>query len=355
MSSQGRNDYPDSIHLVSVRGRVGREIFFRAARPAGGCYNPDSRAAEVAFWEWLLARTCDRYGALVHAYCWLPDEAVLLIQRFAVSLDIMFSSLLGQYSRYLHRAGRVPARERPYASRYSSIQVSPGLLPFAVRHVYWRAVRAKLCRDPGGHVLSSYRLHFASVVPSWFEQREFLAQVERRGYVGQAAVEEFIRTPERLEHRALFGDQAGRRPRVAAEPEELTARWRASRLRVPPSVEDVVDAVRSQLLVGTTPPGGSVLEKALIAWYATRSGAATLAELGLRFGCSPTTLRRDIESHRRKQPRLFEQKLGLRRGEGDSGSSGALGTCACAASMAERRSAARRPRECPCSAKGSQT
>jgi hypothetical protein len=75
-------------------------------------------------------------------------------------------------------------------------------------------------------------------------------------------------------------------------------------------LEQVIDAVAALLMKASNATLlNSVLGKALITWYATRSGAATLDEMGLWFDCVPTTLRADIESHRKMSPALFRKSV----------------------------------------------
>jgi hypothetical protein len=76
----------------------------------------------------------------------------------------------------------------------------------------------------------------------------------------------------------------------------------------PPSVEEVEAAVATILRRESRSPE-RVLAAALTTWYATRIGAATLAQMGRRFDREPTTLRADIESHRKSNASLFDMAL----------------------------------------------
>ena len=133
MSRHGRHDYPEAIHLVSVRGRADHSIFFPAEIFRGHRGSAPEHPPQLRFWERLVERACDRYDARVHAYTWLPNEALLLLQRFSVPLDVVIASVLGQYSRYLHTHGLVGKDAAPYLSRYESIEVTPGVLFHLVR------------------------------------------------------------------------------------------------------------------------------------------------------------------------------------------------------------------------------
>ncbi|HEY6923561.1 MAG TPA: hypothetical protein VI653_08840, partial [Steroidobacteraceae bacterium] len=241
---------------------------------------------------------------------WLPNESILVLQRFAVPLDVMLASILGQYSRYLHRVGKVERGRSPYMSRYQSIEVTSGVLPYAVRHLYWQGFKAGLCASALEYPFCSYRLHYAPEVPPWFERSDFVAALEQRGYVGRSGAERFLSKPESPRHVALFESRSGRKPQIVGETADVEeARWRAKYAPRAPSLSQVINAVAAMLHRDANELGESVLGKSLTTWYATRGGIATLEEMGRWFDCAPTTLRRDIESHRRTSPTLFEFSL----------------------------------------------
>jgi|SRR5579862_1404209 len=299
MSHHGRHDHPNSIHLVSVRGRLGGDIFWRAA---AAHYPP-----ELEVWESLLARMCDRHDTRIVAYAWLPNEALFLLERSAVSMAVVLASVLGQYSRYLHKRGRAPPGRSPYVSRYESIEITPSSLPYAVRHVYWRAVRAGVCRRPEGFPWCSYALHFGGVPPPWFDPAPLGACLAAQGVCGRLEIERFLSEAESARHAGLFLARCGRTPRIAGNRADIERVQRqALRPPPPPTLHHIVEQVRRLLRRPFAAAARDVLGKSLIAWYATRSGAGTLAQMAARFGCSPSTLRRAIESHRRASPELFE-------------------------------------------------
>lgn len=304
----GRHDYPKAIHLLRVQGRERVEIFFPAEllQHAEGSRK---RAANLQIWESLLARACDRHAAKVHGYTWLPNVAILLLQRFGVPLRIILPSLLGQYSRHLHETGCVPPGESPYLGRCESIEVTPELLPYALRNLYARPVRAGLCVSPLKYPFCSCNLHFADAVPSWFENQEFLSRVRRRGHVGRSSVERFLAKPESHHHAEIFEHLSSRTPQIAGErPDIEQSNWAAEHPAPALGVEQVAQGV-AVLVAKAAVRSGDVLAAALITWYATRTGTATLNQMGHWFRREPTTLRADIESHRRTSARLFDLRL----------------------------------------------
>jgi hypothetical protein len=306
---RGRHDYPTAIHLLRVRGRAGATIFFPAQLLRDYPKDAHAHVPHLRFWESLVARTCDRHDARVHGYAWLPNEAVLLLQRVAVPLRVMLPSLMGQYSRHLHSTGRVPPGESPYLCRCESIEIAPELLPYAVRNLYARPVRAGLCEDPLKYPLSSRHLHFAKSVPRWFETGEFIARVRTRGYVGRASVEQFLAKPESHRHAEIFERLSSRTPQIAGESADIEdSMRRAAQPPAAPSIEQVAETVAAVLRQESRSPDG-VLAAALTTWYATRSGAATLAQMGQWFDREPTTLRAVIQSHRKTSAALFESSF----------------------------------------------
>lgn len=304
--SHGRHDFPTAIHLLRVQGRPGYSIFFSAEILRK--YPEDARehAPDVQFWESLVARVCDRQAAIVHGYVWLPNAAILLLQRFAIPLRIILPSLLGRYSRYLHKKGRVPPGVSPYLCRCESMEITPDLLPYALRNLYARPIRAGLSESPLKYPFCSSSLHFAESTPGWFETKEFIGRVRTRGHIGRASVEQFLAKSEGRRHAELFERISARTPQIAGELADIDESIRLANCSPPaPSVEQVAEAV-SRILRGKLLAPGTVLAAALITWYATRTGAATLAQMGHWFDREPTTLRADIESHRKRSAALFE-------------------------------------------------
>jgi hypothetical protein len=84
---------------------------------------------------------------------------------------------------------------------------------------------------------------------------------------------------------------------------------KAAHVPAAPTQDELVEAVGR--LLGMQPTlvyeraHGSVIGRALVAWYATRSGAATLLEVGRWFSRSATTLRREIDKYKVLKPTLF--------------------------------------------------
>lgn len=307
--SHGRHDYPTAIHLLRVQGRAGDPIFFPPKSLREDAEDSREHASDLQFWESLVARACDRCGAKVHGYTWLPNEAILLLQRFAVPLRIILPSLVGQYSRHLHETGRVPLRESPYLRRCESIEVTPELLPYALRNLYARTVKAGLCESPSKYPFCSHDLHFAESAPHWFETREFLARVRKRGYVGRASVEQFLAKPEGQRHAELFDQLSARSAPIAGEVADIDDSLQLATHSPPaPTVKQVAAAVATLLRRESLSPDG-VLAAALTTWYATRTAAATLAQMGHWFHREPTTLRAGIESHRKSRAALFALSL----------------------------------------------
>ena len=302
--SQGRHDYPGAIHLLRIRGRAGAEIFFAAELL--NARDSLEHAADLQVWEFLVARACDRHDARVHGYTWLPNEALLLLQRSSVPLRIILPSLLAGYSRHLHKVGRIPQGGSPYLGRCESIEVAPELLPYSLRHLYARAVTAGLWDSPLRYPFCSAKLHFAGSAPRWFVTQEFLARIRTRGRVSRPSIEQFLGKPESRRHAELFGRLSARVPRIAGESTDIEdSMRRARRSGSTLTVGQIADAV-GRLLRKESRSFERVLAVALTTWYATRSGVATLKQMGQWFGRESTTLRADIESHRKSSAVLFE-------------------------------------------------
>lgn len=314
MSRQGRLDFSEAIHYVGVAGHVGASILFDTDLLGRHPENPWAQAPDLQWFEFLLARACDECGALIHGYAWLPNCAIIVLQRFEVPLDIILGSVCGQYARYLRGQGRIPRNQAVYRSRYESKVIAPMYLSYAVRRAHWSPVGVGLCESPADYHLSSDAVYAAKAPPRWVSTAQALGAVELRGRSRTAAYREFMNRGESEYVRQLFTRGSKWDRRVVGDRAFVgEAVWRASHAAPPPSRNEVIGAVA--VLLGTSPsavyeqtPTG-VLGRALVAWYASRSGAATLSETGRWFCRSATTLRREIDKYRELKPALFRPNM----------------------------------------------
>jgi hypothetical protein len=197
-----------------------------------------------------------------------------------------------------------------YGSRYESKVVAPMYLAYAVRRAHRSPVDAGLCRSPSDYQLSSERVYTGMVRAPWLTTSPVQAALQQRGYGSAAGYHEFMERDESEHVAQLFalGSKWDRRV-VGDRAFVQSVTWKAAHAPSTPSRDELIDSVadllgRQSVPVYERDPVG-VLGRALVAWHATRSGAATLSEVGRWFSRSASTLRREIDRYKAVEPALF--------------------------------------------------
>jgi putative transposase len=228
-----------------------------------------------------------------------------------VPLEACMQRLGGRYSRYSHGQGILPKSIRPFAARYESKVLAPDYLPHGLRRVHLCAVRSGLARRAVDYPFSSARAYLGERVPVRLETDTVWGALERKGLIGARGYREFMEQAETPHVTLLFERGSPLDTRVVggrlfvAQVRDATAHPPA-----PPTREQLIEGVGKILgadLEILFPAGHQgVLARALVAWYAARSGAASIREVGTWFGVSGATLGKGIRHYRRVSPVLFE-------------------------------------------------
>ncbi|MHB1540315.1 MAG: hypothetical protein ACYCUE_08380 [Steroidobacteraceae bacterium] len=305
MTRPRRCEFPGALHLVSICGPPGGQVFYAADLFRRFPDNPRAHAPHVEVFEELLWDACEQYDALIHAYVTEPNAALIVLQSGGAPLSWLMHDLLLRYARQLRGEARTPAGERLFPRRYKAQLLQPAKLPYAVRHVQRREVPGAR-RRAAHHPFSSGLIYCGRKPrPARFVVSALRAALEPLGYVGPGAYFEFMAQRDSpaiadLLARPVIGER-GFRQSVC------------ERCRTPartPSPEDLLREVTCTVL--HTQPGVAcasthrgALARALVAWYAMRTGAARIGTVGGWFGVTSSDLRHLIERHRRAHPRYF--------------------------------------------------
>lgn len=323
MSRLQRLEFQGAIHLIRIRGRAGDSIFFDAGvlatrAPASPVEWPVG-LRHFARLAWAIF--CES-GALVHAYALEPDCCQLVLQTLGQPLHAIMRRLCGEYSRYVHRQRGIPAGRRAFAARYESRVVAPNYLPQAIRRVHCSPVRARLVAHHSDYPFSSDGVYaggpdsFVKVETAY--ARRLLAQRRFTGAAGYRRfmeVRESARVARLLDHGSPLDSRiAGNRGYVAS------VGLQARRSRAAPTPEQLTQAVA--VMIQRSPEEirshrSGALGRALVAWYATRTGAArSLAEVARWFCVTGATLGVAIRNYRgdEKYRPLFDRRGELVRG-----------------------------------------
>jgi hypothetical protein len=308
MSRQKRREFQGAIHLVTLRGYSAGNVFYDPEIFKKFPGSPRAHAPYVQIFEGLLWDTCEQYDGRVHAYVVEPNSTLIVVQTLGAPLAWIVHDLLARYSRHLFAASLLPAGERPFPRRYKAQIVQPAKLPYVVRYVHHREVPGDTARRAVNHPFSSSLIYCARrPQPEYFVVDTTRKVLKSLGYVGPNAYFEFIAARDspsiaELLSRRVIGDRSFA--------DDLGARC-SGKPRVP-SAHEILREVTGTLLhsepgIACSSTHRGALARALVAWYAMRTGAAQISTVAGWFGVTSSNLRYLIRQHRKKNPQYFSR------------------------------------------------
>jgi hypothetical protein len=310
MPRPNRCEFQGAIYLLTVSGHAGGHVFYDSKIFMQFQENPRAHAPDTERFENLLWDTCEQYDSHVHAYIIEPNTALIVLQTLGAPLNWIAHDLLARYSRHLAEQHRIPNGTRPFPRRYKAQIVQPAKLPYAVRYVQRREMSRGQRRRVVNHPFSSSLIYCGRRPrPECFvvsAMREALAPL---GYIGPNAYFEFMAgtdTPSiahmlsrhvigELSFADLVPELCRRRPRVPS-PDEILHEVAGAVLHTGPDVASTSSHV-------------GALARALVAWYAMRTGIAQIGTVAHWFDVTSADLRHLICAHRRKNPQYFSKSL----------------------------------------------
>lgn len=310
MPRSRRCEFQGAIYLVTLTGYSGGNVFYDPQIFRLFPEKPRSHAPDAEFFETVLWETCEQYGARVHAYILEPNSGLAVIETPGGPLSWIMHDLLARYSAHLHEQDRIPKQRKPFPGRYTAQVVQPAKLPYAVRYVHRRKVTADRRRRAINHPFSSNFIYCCRrPQPECFVVSATRAALERLGYPGLNSYFEFMLagdTPSiayMLSRRVIgeghFADcvlKQSQIPAAVPSPDEILQQVTGTLLHAEPSI-----ACSSTHL--------GALARALVAWYAMRTGAAQIGATAKWFGVTSSDLRYLIRRHRQKHPKYFSEPL----------------------------------------------
>jgi putative transposase len=295
MSRRSRLHVPEGVYYVVQRSHAHQPIFT----------DPDDHAT----FERLLSTMLARCRARVHAYCWEVDTIRLIVQVSDVPLGRLMQRLSSQYARRVHR--RQGESGHLFQQRYQAVLIDPEVyLLRLVRYLHLLPLRSGLCATLEDYEPSSHRAYLGIASVPWLTTSAVMRLLAPRpelapyGYCrlmfGRIAPEEDTNFDRGgAEDPRILGDFRKRIP-IGQPPHHSTC-----------SLEQVIDTVvctlgleRSEVL-SRSRQRRLALGRALITWYATERGVATLAEVSRRLQRDPSTLFVAVERYRTLRPELF--------------------------------------------------
>lgn len=301
-----RCEFQGAIYLVTVTGYADGHVFYDPQIFKQFPDNPRAHAPDTESFQNLMWDVCEQYEARVHGYVIEPNVAQIVLQTLGAPLGWVVHDLVARYSRHLIEHNRTPQDIRPFPRRYKAQIVQPAKLPYVVRYVQRREIPADRRRRAINHPFTSSLIYCGRrPQPDCFivsATREALGPL---GYLGPTAYFEFMAGADspsiaHLLSRRVIGErrfvdslrERSRRPHRAPSPDEILREVTGTVLHTEPDI-----ACTSTHL--------GALARALVAWYAMRTGTAQIGAVARWFDVTSSDLRYLIRTHRRKSPHYF--------------------------------------------------
>lgn len=285
-------EHPGSLHSAAQRRRL---------------------AANRERYAALLCRTTHRWGARLHAYCWLPDSGVLLLQVGRAPLECVMHSLRSAFASYLHREAHWQGRV--YRGRYHArLLASEEFFLDFVRHIYWNPVRLQLCSRPLAYDYSSVRAWICEPAPALLAESSVRSALALRGVTTRTRLERFLH--ERPTPGFLSLLRSGERDArsIGAGPASMRAGRQLSAAQVQRLPAAVLEwsahqlSIALQIATSERRSRQRTLTRALATWVAARAGLASLSDMSRAFECRKSTLHAAVQRYVQSQPKLFSQR-----------------------------------------------
>lgn len=255
----------------------------------------------VAF-ERLLPGILRRTGARVHAYCWTPHAVHLVLQIEEISVGRFMQGLTGRYARHLQRRTGKSVRHFRYPYQAVLIDANHWLLRVA-RYLHHLPVLTRLAEEPGAYAHSSHRAYASQSEKPWLYTRAVVRQLGE-------AYEQFMSRPPALSDVDVLEHQISTSLAIGGAHFLATLPRRVGRTNG--SLDEVIETVTSALgvkrehVLSRSRSREPALARALIAWYASERGIATLTDVARRVRRDPSTLSMAISRYRVSRPELFK-------------------------------------------------
>ncbi len=297
MSRRSRLHVPEGVYYVVQRSNARQPIF--------------TDPADYATFERLLSTMLVRCRVRVHAYCWDIDAIRLLVQISDMPVGRLMQRLSSQYARRVHR--RQGESGHLFQQRYQALLIDPeAYLLKMIRYLHLLPVRAGRVADIDGYELSSHRAYLGMASVPWLTTTVALRMLSQRPDQARYAYRRLMFDSVPAEDDLNFDRGGADDPRVLGDRQFMTQIPRNQRVhRSTHSLEQVIDTVSCTLglerteVLSRSRQRRLAMARALITWYATERGVATLAEVSRRLQRDPSTLFVAVERYRSLRPELF--------------------------------------------------
>lgn len=297
MSRRSRLHVPGGLYYVVQRGNARQPIF--------------ADASDYATFEQLLAAMVVRCRTRVHAFYWTKDAIHFAVQIADLPVGRLMQRLTSQYARKVHR--KHGESGHLFQQRYHALLVDPdAYLLRLIRYIHLTPVRAGIVQEPGEYTLSSHNAYLGMTQVPWLTSGAALRMLGPRMDQARQEYRRYMSEASEGNDADLFDKGCQDDPRVLGDRAFMQVVPRAQRTyRSTHSLDQVIETVSSKLglersdVLSRSRQRRLALARALITWYATERGIATLAEVARRLERDPSTLFVAVERYRTLRPDLF--------------------------------------------------
>src|SRR5688572_25186522 len=297
MSRRSRLHVPGGLYYVVQRGNARQPIF--------------TDASDYATFEQLLASMLTRCRAKLHAFCWATDAVYLAVQITDVPVGRLMQRLTSQYARRVHR--KHGESGHLFQQRYHALLVDPdAYLLKLIHYVHLVPVRAGVTKDSTEYALSSHRAYLGMTNVPWLTTGIALRLLGQRNDQSRQAYRRLMFEHPEPDEGLCFERGCPEDPRVLGDRSFMAVVPRHLRTyRTTMSLDQVIDTVSRTLglerdeVLSRSRQRRLAMARALITWYATERGVATLAEVARQLHRDPSTLFVAVERYRTLRPELF--------------------------------------------------
>jgi putative transposase len=114
----------------------------------------------------IVAEQLGKFGARLHAYCWMTNHLHLLVQVSDIPLGRPMQRISARYARWFQST--LPTTGHLFERRYHALLVdADSYLLEAVRYIHLNPVRAELVRDPNEYRWSSHGVYLGDRQEPW--------------------------------------------------------------------------------------------------------------------------------------------------------------------------------------------
>jgi REP element-mobilizing transposase RayT len=268
-------------------------------------------AADYITFERLLSTMLIRCRVRAHAFCWERDAIHLVLQIADLPVGRVMQRLSSQYARRVHR--RAGELGHLFQQRYHALLIDPdAYLLKLIKYVHLQPVRTGRSAAADDYAFSSHAAYSGVINVPWLTTSVALRMLAQSPEQARYAYSRLMLEPPSADEGVGFEHGSNDDPRVLGDPEFIADLPRQTRaLPGGYSLEQVIDTVsctlgveRSEVL-SKSRQRRLALARALIAWYATERGVATLAEVSRRLQRDPSTLFVAVQRYRSRRPELF--------------------------------------------------